>query len=117
MDRNTLFTTALTTYNLPQIRTLLKRYPHDLKFLILEWWDLSYDPQGARQINSIIKGAILHLNSSDLALYFDLLVPKHLYLSETQMITTVIHDYNDYYTYAMAHGQHANAEYLKTYLR
>lgn len=116
MDRNTLFTDAIKTYNIPQIRALIKIYPNDLKFLILQWWDLSFDPQGARQINALIKGGILRLNPTDLDLYFNLLIPKNLYINENVNVKEVIHDYRGYYEYAIEQGKSENAEYLKMLL-
>jgi hypothetical protein len=114
MDRNTLFTDAIKSYNIPLIKSLLKIYDNDVQFLILEWWDLSFDGQGVRQIKELIKGAILRLDPVDLEFYFNLLVAKHLYISDTVKVKDVKHDYREYYEYAMNQGRRENAEYLKT---
>jgi hypothetical protein len=113
MDRNILFTEAIKTYNIPRIRDLLEMYPNDLQFLILQWQDLVFDEQGTRQVKEILNGAILQLKPSDLKLYFDLFVAKNLYINESIVVKEVVHDYRNYYEYALKHGRLENANYLK----
>lgn len=116
MDCDILFTDAIKCYDIQRIRSLLEKYDNNVRYLIIEWWDLKYDEQGTRQIENILKGAIYRLNVEDVKLYFELLVPKNLYINDKVIVREIKHDYQMYYEYAMINKRYDVGEYLKSFL-